>query len=151
MTNASRPMRHRRILVPALAILAMTMLAACSASSADPEALMNKTFTTQEVTIDGTKQALALGSTLTLTFTADGISAKADCNSMFGQVNLDGGSLQMVTPLGMTMMACDPALMDQDQWISDFLSSGPNWSLDGSTLMLTSGKSSIELRDATSA
>jgi len=136
MSHVERPMRHRRVMATALAVLAMTMLAACSASSSDPEALMNKTFTTQEVTIDGTKQALALGSTLTLTFTADGISAKADCNSMFGQ---------------MTMMACDPALMDQDQWISDFLSSGPNWSLDGNTLTLTSGESSIELRDATSA
>lgn len=151
MSHVERPMRHRRVMATALAVLAMTMLAACSASSSDPEALMNKTFTTQEVTIDGTKQALALGSTLTLTFTADGISAKADCNSMFGQVNLDGGSLQMETPLGMTMMACDPALMEQDQWISDFLSSGPKWSLDGGILTLTFGGSAIELRDATSA
>lgn len=99
----------------------------------------------------GAKQALALGSTLTLAFTSDGISAKADCNTMFGQATLDGGSIQMTTPLGMTMMACEPALMAQDQWISDFLSSGPTWSLDGGVLTLTSGEDSIVLRDATSA
>ena len=45
----------------------------------------------------------------------------------------------------------DPALMAQDQWISDFLSSGPQWSLDGSVLTLASGDDVIVLRSTTSA
>jgi len=127
------------------------MVSSCSAGGADPQALMGKTFTTQEATIDGVSAPLALGSTLTLTFTQEGISAKADCNTMFGSAMLDSGVIDLTTPLGMTMMACEQALMDQDQWISGFLESGPTWSLDGSTLTLASGDEVIVLRDATSA
>ncbi|MBU6244193.1 MAG: META domain-containing protein [Actinomycetales bacterium] len=123
-------------------------LAGCSSPTPD---LSNQAFATQRATIAGVEQDLALGSTLTLTFTSDGISAKAGCNTMFGQASLDDGRITMTTPLGMTMMACEPALMDQDQWISDFLSSGPRWSLDGPLLTLTSGDDVIVLRSTTSA
>ena len=139
------------VALPILAILATAMLTSCSSSGADPAALMGKTFTTQEATIGGVEQSLALGSTLTLSFTSDGISARADCNTMFGSANLDGGKITMTTPLGMTMMACEQPLMDQDQWISDFLSSGPSWALDGSMLTLTSGEDILVLRSANTA
>lgn len=36
----------------------------------------------------------------------------------------------------MTMMACDEALMDQDQWLSEFLTSSPALAVDGETLTL---------------
>ena len=123
-------------------------LASCSGSTPD---LSNQAFAAQRATIGGVEQDLALGSTLTLTFTDDGISTKAGCNTMFGQASLDGGRITMTTPLGMTMMACEQALMDQDQWISDFLSSGPEWSLDGPVLTLSSGDDVIVLRSTTSA
>jgi len=123
-------------------------LAGCSGSTPD---LTSQAFATQRVTIAGVEQELALGSTLTLTFTDNGISAKAGCNTMFGEATLDGGKITMTTPLGMTMMACEQALMDQDQWISDFLSSGPKWSLDGPLLTLNSGDDVIVLRNTTSA
>lgn len=40
-------------------------------------------------------------------------------------------------PFASTMMACEQPLMDQDTWLSDFLTSSPNVALDGSTLPLT--------------
>jgi len=137
--------------VPILAILATAMLTSCSSGGADPAALMGKSFTTQQATIGGVEQSLAQGSTLTLSFTEDGISAKAGCNTIFGAANLDGGKITVATPLGMTMMACEQPLMDQDQWLSRFLSSGPSWALEGTTLTLSSGSDAIVLEDATSA
>lgn len=159
LQNSSPKAPHRSIAVriiqgsAALAAVGVTvlMLASCSVGGGDPKALMGKSFTAQEATISGVTTPLALGSTLTLTFTEDGISAKADCNTMFGSATLDSGTIALTTPLGMTMMACEQPLMDQDQWISDFLESGPTWSLDGSMLTLTSGQDVIVLRDATSA
>ena len=37
-----------------------------------------------------------------------------------------------------TMMACDEALMDQDTWLSGFLTSSPEIALDGETIVGTS-------------
>lgn len=139
----------RRVFSAVILLAALPLgLAGCSPATPDLE---NQAFATQRATIAGVEQDLALGSTLTLTFTSDGISAKAGCNTMFGQASLGDGRITMTTPLGMTMMACDPALMAQDQWISDFLSSGPQWSLDGSVLTLASGDDVIVLRSTTSA
>jgi heat shock protein HslJ len=136
---------------PLIGCCLIVMLASCSASNADPAALLGKSFTADEATIGGVTQPLALDSTLTLTFTDDGISAKADCNSMFATANLDDGVITTTTPMGMTMMACEQPLMDQDQWISDFLVSGPSWALDGSMLTLTSGDDVLVLRSVNTA
>ena len=43
------------------------------------------------------------------------------------------------------MMACEPALMDQDVWLNDFLSSLPTIELDGETLTLASGDTTMIL------
>ena len=44
--------------------------------------------------------------------------------------------------MGSTEMACEPPLMAQDQWLSNFLTSGPTYTLDGDTLTLTQVTSS---------
>ena len=47
----------------------------------------------------------------------------------------------------MTEMGCDPALHDQDEWLSQFLGSDPQIALDGDELTLTSGGVTITLLD----
>jgi heat shock protein HslJ len=44
-----------------------------------------------------------------------------------------------------TMMACEEALMDQDTWLSEFLTSSPEIALDGGTLTLTGSDATISL------
>ena len=50
-----------------------------------------------------------------------------------------------------TMMACEQALMDQDTWVSEFLTSSPEISLDGGTLTLTGSDATISLEAKTAA
>ena len=55
--------------------------------------------------------------------------------------------LQVAGPLAMTMMACDEALMDQDQWLSEFLTSSPALAVDGETLTLGDDTTGITLSE----
>ena len=139
---------RRGITALAVTTCVLVLVAGCR-STAPTEEVWNHAFTTNSAVISGEERPLA--STLTLTFTADGVSARAGCNTMFGPVTLDGATLTTTSPLGMTMMACDPALMDQDQWIADFLSSRPAWKRDGANLILTSADTVLVLTDASSA
>lgn len=124
-------------------------MSACAASSPDASTLVDKTFTTSSITTAGMTEPLAQGSTLVITFTSDGVSAKADCNTLFGPATLEDGVVTMTNQVASTMMACDPALMDQDQRIIDFLSATPSWSLDGSLLTLTAGDTTMTLQQST--
>ena len=53
--------------------------------------------------------------------------------------------------MGMTMMACDEALMDQDTWLSEFLSGLPFIALDDNTLRLSNDDVTITLLDVSEA
>ena len=46
------------------------------------------------------------------------------------------------------MMACDPALMEQDQWLSELFTEGVEVSGSGSDVVMTQGDVSITLTDA---
>ncbi len=105
--------------------------------------LTGKTFTSSEVTGG---QTLVPGSTITLTFENGNISANAGCNTFFGSVDLAGNILSAPT-LASTMMACEQALMDQDQWLSSFLASDPAWSYVDSTLELNNGTDTVVFSD----
>src|SRR4029079_563678 len=71
----------------------------------------------------------------------------AGCNSMFGRYQLDGNVL-VVSQMGTTDMACNPpALMLQETWYSQLLSSQPTITLDGDSLTLTSGATVVKMLD----
>ncbi len=46
------------------------------------------------------------------------------------------------------MMACDEALMTQDQWVSTLLTSSPTVSLDGDTLTVAGDEITLTLAGA---
>ena len=88
---------------------------------------------------------LVPGSEIRLTFEGDRIGAAGGCNQLSSTWALEGDVL-VVGDMASTMMACEPAaLMDQDTWLSSFLTSDPTVALDGDTLTLTVGQSAITL------
>lgn len=148
----------RRVFV-VLTLATVITLAACGSDSADPRSdapnqgqpatpddVRNNAFVTSEVFEDGSLRPLAAGSQLTLTFTDDGISANAGCNTIFGPVSIADGVLVSEGQLASTMMACEPSLMDQDQWLSAFLAGGPSASMVDGNLVLTSPSITMTLQ-----
>lgn len=133
----------------ALALLAISAitLAACgsdgdSASGSAPTAddLAGQAF--ESTGVEG--YDLVEGSTIELGFETDVLGARAGCNSLSGGYTIADGTLDVAT-MASTMMACDDALMEQDQWLSEFLTSGPDIALDGDTLTLTGSDTTVTL------
>lgn len=85
------------------------------------------------------------GGPLVVGFDNGRISAYAGCNHGSGPVDLADSVL--VTQLAITMMACPPPAGDADGWMVDFLQARPRWTLTGDTLTLTSGATTVTLRD----
>lgn len=79
---------------------------------------------------------LAPGSQVVLTFEGDELGANAGCNLLGAPYELDGDTLSWPELPRATMMACEPALMDQDTWLTAWLMAGVTWSLDGDQLTL---------------
>lgn len=130
-----------------LLALSALALAACGsdddpASGSAPTAddLDGTTFESTEVT----GHELVADTTITLAFQADAVSANAGCNTMNGGYTITDGTLEVAT-MASTMMACEDALMAQDDWLAEFLASGPEIALDGDSLTLTGAESSLTL------
>jgi heat shock protein HslJ len=115
-----------------------------AATSGLPAEVLGATFVATQV---GGQYSIVPGSTISLTFEDKTLAARAGCNNMFGPYTVDGNVLK-VAQMGSTMMACDPALMKQDQWLSTFLASSPTWTYDGGTLQLTNGTDTMQLTEA---
>lgn len=133
-------MRAVRCIIP-VACVAVFTLAGCSDD--DPAApaaaaLTGRTF--ESTAVEG--HPMAGGTNVTLSFDTDGIAVNAGCNTLFGAVTIEGGSLQ-VGALAQTMMACTDDLMAQDTFLSEFLTAGPSITLDDGTLILTGPAATI--------
>ncbi|MET0910631.1 MAG: META domain-containing protein [Ilumatobacteraceae bacterium] len=77
------------------------------------------------------------GSQIQLTFEGANIAAAGGCNQIASTWSLDGAVLVVAQP-AMTMMACEPAtLMDQDTWVSALLTSKPTVTVAGDTVTIT--------------
>lgn len=132
-----------------LAVLTLSalVLAACgsdsdsgSGSAPNADDLAGQSFTSASVT----GYELVADSEIALTFTADSISAQAGCNTQNGGYAITDGALEIGAMVS-TMMACEDALMAQDTWLSEFLTSGPKIALEGESLTLTGSDATITL------
>jgi heat shock protein HslJ len=133
----------------ALALLTLSALAfaACgsdddTASGSAPTAddLEGTAFESTEVT----GHELVADTTISLAFQDDRVSANGGCNTMNGGYTITDGTLE-VAAMASTMMACSDELMAQDDWLAEFLAGGPEIALDGDTLTLTGGDSTMTL------
>ena len=138
---------HALLLTAATAVI----VAACSSSGAPASptagalALDGHTY----LSTGSTGVTLVPGTQVTITFKDGNLSAAAGCNSMGGAYKLDGDHLttgQMIT----TEMGCAAPLMAQDQWLATFLAD-VRLALDGDTLTMTQGDTTLTLLDKTVA
>lgn len=92
---------------------------------------------------------LVPASRVTLTFTDGRISANAGCNTLNGAASWEGDTLEVRGSLASTMMACEDALMAQDTWLSEFLSSSPELAVEGDELVLGDATTGLTLTRTT--
>jgi heat shock protein HslJ len=83
-----------------------------------------RTYVSDRVEQDGQSRALVEGTQLMLSFDDDAITASAGCNLFSGSGGIADGRL-VIEDLAGTEMACEPALMEQEQWWAALLSSQP--------------------------
>lgn len=97
-------------------------------------------------TVDSPDHHLVAGTRIRLSFDGDDLSAHAGCNHLFGTAGLEGERLT-VGRMGGTEMGCEPALAEQDIWLQGFLGDGPAVALDGASLTLSNGATTMELTE----
>jgi heat shock protein HslJ len=115
--------------------------AADTAGPGGDDPLAGRTFLATQVT----GHDLVPGSELRLTFDGDLLVVAAGCNSMRSGYAFDGGRLAWTGNPAATMMACEPELMAQDEWMAGLLTAGVEAEVAGDDLVLTSGDVRIEL------
>jgi heat shock protein HslJ len=109
------------------------------ASSAD---LAGRTF----LSTDASTFDIVDGTVISMSFEADTLGVQAGCNNIAGGYTIADGVLQADNLLT-TEMACDDALMDQDQRVVELLTSDPAIAVDGTTLTIGSGDISLVLEE----
>lgn len=130
-------------LIGTVLIASALALSACgggSTAGGDPQSLVDTGYAVTTITVDGTQREV-LGP-VEIAFTADSISVMTPCNGMSGPVTYSESTLT-VGALAQTKMACEPALMEQDQVIADALAANPTWQLAGEQITLTGGSTAI--------
>lgn len=135
----TRPMTFAVVGLGLAAVLLLAGFAATGGVQAGPD-LAGRTFESTRVV----GHDLVDGTTVRVGFDADRLSAKAGCNTIFGSAQWAGGVLE-TSRLASTMMGCSPELLAQDAWLIGFLESGPTIALDGSTLTISDGTSTLVL------
>lgn len=130
-------------------IAALAMLASACGDDADAPAsppvddLAGRTF----LSTDASTFEIVDGTTVTVSFQADGtIGVNGGCNSIGGPYTIDDDVL-VADDLASTMMACDDALMDQDDRLTELLTSRPAISIEGETLTIGEGSNQLVLAE----
>ncbi len=86
-----------------------------------------------------------VGTELTATFTADGVSGNSGCNTYTGGYTLDGDQVT-IGPLASTMMACEQAIMDQEtQFLTALQTPGLTVEVSGGTVTLRDGNGATQV------
>jgi heat shock protein HslJ len=141
-----------------LSAAALVLLAGCGeAGGADDPAgsdagladLKGRSFQSVSL-VDGADKPLQPGTRVTVSFSEDGVSGSAGCNSIGSTATVADGRLVVRGAVGGTEAGCGKRQY-HDEWISDLLTSRPRLELDGDRLTLTSGGTVVELVDSDSA
>jgi len=143
----------------AAALLVVTLTAACaddSGSSSSPSpspADATSATAVDAAALDGRSYAstsvegaeLVEGTTIDVGFEGETMSVNAGCNTLFGPFEVDGTTIAWTSEPAATMMMCDPDLLEQDRWLTEFFSAGVDATVEGDALTLQAGGVTIEL------
>ena len=139
-----------------LSAAALVLLAGCGEGADDPAGsdagladLKGRSFQSVSL-VDGADKPLQPGTRVTVSFSEDGVSGSAGCNSIGSTATVADGRLVVRGAVGGTEAGCGKRQY-HDEWISDLLTSRPRLELDGDRLTLTSGGTVVELVDSDSA
>lgn len=137
--------RQRVAIIVGSALIA----AACSSSAAvvatEPKLPVGKSFVATSVVAGGKDRPLVAGTKLIVTFGPKDVGLSAGCNDVGWPDRLDHGNLVVEGAPKTTLIACKPALRDQDAWLTAFINGGPAISVSGKTLTLRSATTVITL------
>lgn len=127
-----------------------------SPANTDPGApLWDRAFRSQRVTEDGREREWAEGTTLEVDFSrskpndgdpADSLNWYAGCNWTTSGLRVKPDQLMVAGGMS-TAIGCNEPYASQDDWVRDFLHSDPQWVLEGNTLTMTSGDTTIVFRE----
>ncbi|MFL6079663.1 MAG: META domain-containing protein [Ornithinibacter sp.] len=88
---------------------------------------------------DGSAPAPVQG-VVRLVFGDGRVVAETGCNTVRGPVSVEDSTLLSTGPLMSTRMACEPALMEQERWVTEMLGSRPRLERSGPYLYLHWGE-----------
>lgn len=117
-----------------VAIASALLLAACATTGSEPPSagtVSSARLQEGEWRIEDIGgQGIIDDSRATLVFGSDGrLSGNASCNRLIASYNVEGEKIT-ISPAGLTMMACPPALMDQERKLVDLLGAVNAYSID---------------------
>ncbi len=135
-------------------LASVAALSGCGSSapdvSEDPDQidLAGRIFVADDVMVNDEPYRLVRGTVLRVSFEEGTVGASAGCNSMSGSAQWETGVLVVDgQTLSMTEMGCQAALMEQDTWFADFLTSEPRLLQSGTTLTMSNEDTVIVLTD----
>jgi heat shock protein HslJ len=136
-----------------LAVAVFVFTAGCApavpAAPPAPAVPLEKTsWVLQSFVESGAETPALAGTTVTAVFDpARGqVAGKAGCNNYFGGYKLDGGRLTMPGPLGSTMMACQPPVMEQESKFLKAFQSAQGYGISGDKLTINCGATQLVFR-----
>lgn len=136
------PSRSRRLAPLATSLLAGVLLVACTQKAAAPEVgtAPGRLFPSYWVAEDVAGAGIVGNSNVTLNFDeAGGMGGSSGCNLMGGQATATGDRLALGQIIS-TMMACAPAIMDQERRYFDALNATERYEIDEHGFLLLYAK-----------
>lgn len=146
--------------IPAALISLVLLAVACgrdddaSAGPTGPEpmtTLAGTSWVAQAIFVDGNPVEIVPRSRVTLVFGDEGgASGTTGCNGYFADVSFAGDRISF-GQMGMTEMACEPPLMEQESMVFAIFAGADRWSLSGGVLNVESadGSGRIEFVEPT--
>lgn len=140
-------MTSLRALAPLIVLIAASVVSACGgddeAAAPSADDLDGRSFVA--TSIEG--QTIVEGSEIVVSFEDGMILIEAGCNSQRGGFEIDEDGSLVAGQLAATMMACDEALMAQDQLLAEIVADGPTVTLDEDQMTLTTDSTTVALTE----